>query len=281
MSAFKDFVLPRSVHEARAALKQFGAEAMPVAGATSLSFLRHKEPKVAVDLSRAGLSGIRAVEGGFEIGAMTHITALREMSTQGWVLDRVAHRFVTQQLRNMCTIGGNITRVFAWCDFPVALLALDATIRIASDSPRTVDAVEFFAGQPVRLLKAGDLVEAIRVPALGAGEGFGYRKHVRVEADFSQATSAAWVKVEGGVIKAARVALGASIPMPVRLPAVEQVLVGQKGSPKLFKEAATKIGTRTWRSVAGFTQEYISHLAGVAVADAIADAWTDAVEGRS
>lgn len=281
MSTFKDFVMPDSLASARTALKELGVDGMPVAGATSLSFLRHKEPKVAVDLSRAGLAGIRNVGGAFEVGAMTHISALREKKADGWVLDRVAHRFVTQQLRNMCTLGGNITRVFAWCDFPVALLALDASVRIASDEPRVVDVVDFFNGQPVRLLKAGDLVESVRVPALAPGEGFGYRKHVRVEADFSQATSAAWLRVEGGVIKAARVALGASIPMPVRLPAVEQVLVGQKGAARLFKEAASKIGTRTWRSVAGFTQEYISHLAGVAVADAIADAWSHGVEGRS
>lgn len=280
MSVFKDFVLPRSVDEARAALKQLGAEGMPVAGGTALSFLRHKEPKVAVDLSRAGLSGIAAENGGFEIGAMTSITALREFAAPGWVLDRVAHRFVTQQIRNQSTLGGNITRVFAWCDFPVALLALDASITIASDTPRAVDADEFFAGQPVRLFKAGDLVRSIHVPAVRAGEGFGYCKHTRVEADFSQATAAARVKVEKGVITGARVALGASIPMPVRLPAVEQALVGRKGTAHLKNEAAALIGTRTWRSVAGFSQEYIRHLASVAVADAIADAWKAAVEGR-
>mgnify|MGYP005858108153 CR=1 FL=1 len=278
MSAFRDFVLPQSVDEARAALKQLGADGMPVAGGTSLSFLRHKEPKVAVDLSRAGLSGVVPVSGGFGIGAMTTITALREFASPGWVLDRVAHRFVTQQIRNQCTLGGNITRVFAWCDFPVALLALDASITIASDTPRAVDVVEFFSGQPVRLLQAGDLVQSVRVPALSSGEGFGYRKHTRVEADFSQATAAAWVKVEKGAIAAARVALGASIPMPVRLPAVEQAVVGRKGSAALFREAASKLGARTWRSVAGFSPEYIGHLAGVAVADALAQAWAEGVK---
>jgi carbon-monoxide dehydrogenase medium subunit len=277
MSAFKDFVLPRSLAEARDALRALGPDGMPVAGATSLCFLRQKEPKVAVDLSRIGLAGIRAAEGGFAIGAMTTIAALREYAGDGWALDRVARRFVTEQIRNQSTLGGNIARVFAWCDFPVALLALDAAIAIASDPPRAVKADEFFAGQPARLLGPGDLIESARVPALRAGEGFGYRKHVRVEADFSQATAAAWLRVEDGRIAGARVALGASIPMPIRLPAVEQALVGRRGAESLFKEAAANIGERTWRSVAGFKPDYIAHLARVATADALADAWREAI----
>jgi hypothetical protein len=93
MRMFKDFVVPGSLDEARAELKRLGAEGVPLAGASSLLFLRHKEPKVAVDLSRAGLGGICADGDGFVIGAMTTIDELREYQAEGWVLDRVAGRF--------------------------------------------------------------------------------------------------------------------------------------------------------------------------------------------
>ena len=276
MRMFKDFVVPGSLDEARAALKQLGPEGVPLAGATSLLFLRHKEPKVAVDLSRAGLSGICQVEGQFVVGSMTSISELRDHVAQGWVLDRVARRFVTQQIRNQSTLGGNIVRVFAWADFPVALLALGASLVIQGDEARRVGADEFFSGQPVRLFKTGDLLTSIGVPALRAGQGFGYHKQTRVSADFSQGTAAALLDVEGGKIKSARVALGASTSFPCRLAEVEQAVTGQKGGEKLFREAATQLGARNWRSVAGFAPDYIKHIGEVAVADALLQAWQEA-----
>lgn len=276
MRMFKDYVTPESFDEARAALKRLGADGMPLAGATSLLFLRHKEPKVAVDLERAGLAGIRAEGGGFVIGAMSRITDLRRHVAAGWVLDRVARHFVTQQIRNMSTLGGNIVRVFAWADFPPALLALNATMTIRGDAEQRVPADEFFNGQPIRLLKTGDLLVDVAVPALRAGHGFGYHKQTRTSADFSQATAAAWLGVEGGTVTSARVALGAAVTFPCRLPAVEEALVGRKANAAALRAAAAHLGDRSWRSVAGFSTDYIRHVAQVAVADALAQALREA-----
>lgn len=278
MSVFKDFVTPSGLDEACTELKRLGPDGYPMAGGTSLLFMKHREPKVAVDLSRAGLSGICEDEGSFIIGAMTRISELREYRAKGWALDRVAARFVTQQTRNQATLGGNIVRVFAWADFPAALLALGATMCIRGDADRRVGADEFFDGQPVRLLQPGDLLVSISVPALRAGEGFGYHKQVRVSSDFSCGTAAALLEVEGGKIVSAKVALAASVTFPCRLPEVEQVLLGRKGSEKLFREAVAQLAERSWRSVLGFTPDYIKHIGRVAVGDALAMAWKEAQE---
>jgi CO/xanthine dehydrogenase FAD-binding subunit len=273
---FKDFVTPDSLEEARAQLKRLGPEGMPLAGATSLLFLRHREPKVAVDLSRIGLAGVGEQDGQFIIGALTSIAELRTHKAPGWGLDRVAARFVTQQIRNQSTLGGNLVRVFAWSDFPVPLLALGATMTIWGDQERSVGADEFFSGQPIRLFAAGDLLTRVAVPVLKKGQGFGYHKQVRVSADFSQGTAAALLTVEGGTITGARIALGAATTFPCRLAEVEQAVLGHPGSEKLFKDAATQTGPRNWRSVAGFAPDYIRHVAGVAVRDALARAWAEA-----
>lgn len=279
MRMFKDFVAPSNLAEARAELVRLGPEGMALAGATSLLFLRHKEPKVAVDLSRLGLSGVVREGGIFRIGAMSSISDVREHRGAGWVLDRVAQRVVTQQIRNQSTLGGNIVRVFAWADFPVALLALGATLVIQGEEVRRVGADEYFSGQPTRLFKTGDLLTQVTVPALTAGQGFGYHKQKRVSADFSQGTAAALLEVEGGKIKFARIALGAATTFPCRLAEVEQAVVGKKGGEKLFREAALQLGSRTWRTVAGFAPDYIKHIGEVAVADALAQAWIEATGG--
>lgn len=277
---FKDFVLARSLAEARDALRSLGADGVPVAGGSSFLFVRNKEPKVAVDLSRAGMAGIRIDGNGFDVGAMTTIDALRRFQDPGWALDRVAARFVTQQMRNMTTLGGNITRVFAWNDFPVALLALGATMLMASETPRAFTADEFFKGQPSRLLGVGDLLATIQVPALGENESFGYYKHVRVAADFSQATAAVWIRVEHGEIQAARVGLGAAIAMPTRLVEVETALHGRRIESGLAREAAERLAPRAFRPVAGFSQDYIAHVAKIAIADALDDAFIHLAETR-
>lgn len=279
MSMFKDFVIPTSVEEARAALKQLGPEGVPLAGATSCLFLRHKEPKVAVDLSRAGLGGIREAGGVFAIGAMSTVDALRRHRAPGWVLDRVAARFVTQQVRNISTLGGNVARVFAWADFPVALLALEASLTVQGDAVRAYAASEFFDGQPARRLNVGDLLTEIRVPALRPGLGFGYHKQVRVSADFSQATAAAVVELRENYLARVRVALGAAVPMPLRLTEVENALVGTRWSAATVRAACAEIRARTWRSVAGFAPDYIEHVAKVAVGDALVQACTEAAAG--
>ena len=120
-----DFATPATADEARRLLKDLGPRGLPVAGGTSLLFLRGDQPVTAVDLSRCGLSGIAARDGHFEIGATTPISDLQDYRADGWVLHRVADRFVSQQIRHQSTLGGNVARVFPWSDFAVALAALE------------------------------------------------------------------------------------------------------------------------------------------------------------
>src|SRR5690606_16923453 len=139
---------------------------------TSHAFMKGDDEKVAVDLGWLGYDRISPRPGGFSIGAMTRIADMQHYHAPGWVLDRVALRFVSQPLRNMTRIGGNVARVFPWNDFPVALLALGAEMVIAADAETTMPADMYFKGQPARLFKPGDLLVDIRVPAVVPGSGF-------------------------------------------------------------------------------------------------------------
>jgi aerobic carbon-monoxide dehydrogenase medium subunit len=270
-----DFKIPTRLDEARNILKQLGSTALPIAGSTSLVFAAGKDDKVAVDITRLGLHGIRKESGTFRIGATTTIAAMQKHREDGWVLDRVAKHLASQQIRNISTLGGNIVRVFPWADFPVALLALNAEMVIAGEGgERVAGADEFFAGQPTRLLKPGELLAAVKVKSVPLGSGFGYRKEARAHMGFSVMTAAALLEADGRKIKSARVAVGAGVPFPARLKAVEDALVGKPASESLFKEAAAKgaEGLKV-KSAAGNTDEYTLHLAPVVMCDALAEAW--------
>ncbi len=265
-----DFKSPTQLDEARTLLKELGESAMPVAGSTLHVFLRDESPKVAVDIARLGLSGIRLVDGIFHIGATTTVTALHEHDQPGWVLDRVASEFVTQPIRNMATIGGSSVRVFPWSDLPVALLALNAAMVITGDEERTLDAETFFASQPFHHFALGDLLTSVRVPALTAGQGFAYLKDRRTSTDFSRCTVAAWLSLEDGKIAGVRVAVGAAVPMPCRMPDVEQALMGARPGPKKFEEAVQAgLDTARWKGLHGISDEYARHLASILIVDVL------------
>lgn len=267
-----EFIIPDDLKSAKSALKKLGDKGFAVAGGTSLHFLAVTE-KTAVDLSRLGLSGIQKKGGTFLIGATTTLGELMKHQGQGWVLDQVAVHTSTQQIRNMSTLGGNIVRVFPWNDFPVALLALDATLCIEGAKEKTYSADDYFDGQPFRLFKAGHLLTRIEVPALKKGQGFGYHKEVRLSAGFSLMTAAAKVTVKSGKLAEVRLALGAGISLPARLLEVEAALEGLSITAIPLQETVAK-GTAmlSWKGKEGLSDDYAAHLGRVVLVDVLSAA---------
>jgi len=266
-----EFIIPDDLKSAKSTLKKLGDKGFAVAGGTSLHFLAVTE-KTAVDLSRLGLSGIQKKGGTFLIGATTTLNELMKYQGQGWVLDQVAVHTSTQQIRNMSTLGGNIVRVFPWNDFPVALLALDATLCIEGAKEKTYSADDYFDGQPFRLFKAGHLLTRIEVPALKKGQGFGYHKEVRLNAGFSLMTAAAKVTVKAGKLAEVRVALGAGISLPARLLEVEAALEGLSIAAPLQEAVAKGTAKLSWKGKEGLSDEYAAHLGRVVLVDVLSAA---------
>ncbi|MBV9745856.1 MAG: FAD binding domain-containing protein, partial [Acidobacteriia bacterium] len=116
MPAFELFQ-PASTEDALGLLHRYGKEAWVMAGGLdSFDWLkdRIKRPGAVVDLSQVKeLTGIRALEGGVEIGAMTTLTdvvrhpLIREKFS---ILSTGAEAAASPQIRNQGTIGGNISQ---------------------------------------------------------------------------------------------------------------------------------------------------------------------------
>jgi xanthine dehydrogenase YagS FAD-binding subunit len=108
---------PASVDDAIRLLERNGADAMVLAGGLdNMDWLkdRLRKPKVVVDLSNiAELRGIKEVNGGLEIGAMTTLTevvrhpVVREKYS---ILMDAAEHVASPQIRNQGTIGGNVSQ---------------------------------------------------------------------------------------------------------------------------------------------------------------------------
>jgi carbon-monoxide dehydrogenase medium subunit len=271
---------PTTLDEARKILKELGPSGVPLAGATSHAFMKSDDEKVAVDLAWMGYDRIEPTLTGFAIGANTRIADLQFHQAVGWVLNRVASHFVSQPMRNMTTIGGNVARVFPWNDFPVALLALGAELVISGDTETVIPAASYFKGQPARLFQPGDLLTEIRVPALQAGEGFGYHKETVVNMDFSMLTVAVWLKREKNTVADIRIAVGAGVPLPTRMTSLENALRDQALNPEIIQKHITdQLDSVKWKGGDGFSDTYIRQLALVHLGDTITEAWKAAKGG--
>src|SRR6185503_10484916 len=108
---------PATIGDAVRLLDQHGADAWVLAGGLdSMDWLkdRIKRPKVVVDLSQvAELKGVREVNGGLEIGAMTPLTEIVRhpvVKEKFALLMHAAELVASPQIRHQGTIGGNVSQ---------------------------------------------------------------------------------------------------------------------------------------------------------------------------
>jgi len=119
-------------------------------------------------------------------------------------------------------------------DTAPALVALDAQMVIRSSGrERVVDAADYFIGPStditrMTVLRPGELLTAIRVPATWAGAEFYFEKiRERQVWDFPLVNIAAALKVSGGTIRDSRFVVNAVAARPMRLTSVENAVVGK------------------------------------------------------
>jgi len=130
-------------------------------------------------------------------------------------------------------------------DQNVALTALEATIQIGGvKGKRTVAIGDFYllpGATPERetVLEPGDVITSVTLPAPRPGTKSLYLKlRDRAAYEFALASAAVVMKVNGGSIEHARVALGGVGTRPWRSPEAEHALEGQPVSKDTFRAAA-------------------------------------------
>jgi xanthine dehydrogenase YagS FAD-binding subunit len=119
-------------------------------------------------------------------------------------------------------------------DSAPALIALDAQMVIRNThGERVVNAEDYFIGPAIDItrmtvLKPGDLLTAIRIPATWAGAQFYFEKvRDRQVWDFPLMNVASAMVVNGGNIERIRIVVNAAAARPLRLVAVEDAVRGK------------------------------------------------------
>lgn len=276
-----DYVAPTTVAEALAALADGGEDAKLLGGGQSflpVLRLRLAAPTTVIDLGKiAELRGISVEGDEVVIGAMTtHHDVLNspEVIEHAALLALTTATVADPAIRHRGTLGGALTHADPAGDLGAAVLALDATMVIASPdgSTRTVAAVDFFTDYFTTAVGPGELLTQIRIPK-HTGWGAQYEKFNRVAQAWSIVAVAAALKIDGGTVTEARVALTNMASTPLRASGVEAALVGQPATPESFRAAATHAaeGTSPGSDI-GADAEYRTHLAGVLTRRALSTA---------
>ncbi len=241
-----EYFTPDSVEEACQLLSKYGPKAMAIAGGTDIVVKMKKEvlaPEILVSIGHLPeLKKIEYVPGkGVVIGAgVTHNEVQNSKILQEKYLSvcEAAHQMANNQVRNLGTIGGNISNAVPSADMPPILIALDTTVKIVgSKKERTLPLEDVFKGPNQTVLEHDELITEFVIPD-GSFTGSTYLKFgLRASGALAVVGVAASVQMEGGVIKDARIVLGAVSPVPLRAKEAENLLKGKQASEELFEEA--------------------------------------------
>lgn len=239
-----NYLAPTRLDEA---LSLLTPQAIPLAGGTDL-FLRMErrqtQPDTVVDLKRIpGMDGVEAVDAGVRIGALALMETLADSPLLSGPYDALAQsaRVVGSiQTRNRATVGGNLANASPAADTATPLMALGATVEAAhAGGTREIPVNELFLGPGRTALRAGEMLTAVRVPALPARAGSAFQRCVRTAMDIAVVNCAAFVRLDAdGTVVEARIALGAVGPTPLRAPAAENRLEGRRFDVAAAEEAA-------------------------------------------
>jgi CO/xanthine dehydrogenase FAD-binding subunit len=248
------FLAPTALDEA---LTAAAAGHRPVAGGTDLVVGTRQGkwpmPDDLVALDRiAELRGIDETADGLRIGATTsHATlATHPAIRERWTAIADAASIVgSPATRHLGTIGGNVANASPAAETSGPLLCFEAEVDLRSTAgSRRVGLADVFTGPGRTSLVPGEIIVAVVVPEL-AGAGSCYvRLEFRRQMEIAVVGATAVVRLEGGVIRDARIAITALAPTVRRVPAAEAALVGSDGGPaaaaeagRLAAEAATPI----------------------------------------
>lgn len=243
-----EYLEPDSVEEVSRLLAEHGDDARVIAGGTALMLAMRQRMLAPTHLiSVAKLKRLKTIEFdstlGLRIGALSrHIDVARSdaIKTHAPVLAQMAAQVANPQVRNQGTIGGNLCYADPATDPPGCLLALDASVVLGSmRGERTLSMEAFLVDYYTTALEPDEILLEIQVPVQPANTQGVYTRFLRTAAEHRPLVSVALVaQHEGGICQQARLAIGASTPIPTRLRRAEEHLSGKTVTSTLIHEVA-------------------------------------------
>lgn len=243
---FEHYFEPTTVGECCQILKEYGFDAKIIAGGTDLvPRLRNKtlKPKAVVAIwSIPMIDAISVNEDGLVLGAAAQLRKISldsALEKNYKVIMEAYGNVSSMQVRNIATIGGNACNASPSADAIQGLMAMNATVVIASSSETREVAIEdFFTGPGKTVLKEGEMLLSFKIPTPKPGTASYYKKYaIRGDTETSLVGVACTLTLNrDGSISEALISLGAVAPKPIRAITAEKMLIGKKLTTDLIEQ---------------------------------------------
>jgi xanthine dehydrogenase small subunit len=255
-SAQGRYVRPASFAEALELLAAH-PDARLVAGSTDWGVelnIRHSRAALTIGIDRIEeLRDFSAGPGGIDLGAALSLSEIEaRLAGRVPLLADLFPQFASRLIRNGATLGGNLGTASPIGDTPPALLALDASLVLASVAgEREVRLAEYFTGYRQSVRRPDELIKTVRIPVPVAPVTAFHKIAKRRFDDISSVAVAYALRLDGGVSGTGRVAevrigLGGVAATPLRALAAEEALTGQpwtRDGAAAAAEELARVGT--------------------------------------
>jgi xanthine dehydrogenase small subunit len=241
------FLRPATLAEALQLLHDH-EDATVVAGSTDWGVdvnLKSARAGLVVAVDRLSeLRGFSFSETEARIGAGLTLTEVeRRLDGRLPLLLALMPQFASPLIRNSATLGGNLGTGSPIGDAPPVLLALEASVVLAStQGERTVALADYFTGYRESVRRPDELITEVVVP-LPAAERTAFHKIAkRAFDDISSVAVGFAVDVREGVVHKARIGLGGVAATPIRALDAEAALEGRPWTQETVDAAAEVLG---------------------------------------
>jgi carbon-monoxide dehydrogenase medium subunit len=242
---------PTSTKEAAKLLSKVKGSAHVLAGGTDLLVQMKSgliEPDVVIDIKRIeATQNVEKTASGFRIGASVPGAQLRDNKAlnKAWPgVVEAANLIGSDQVQGRSTIVGNLVNSSPAADSVPALIAAKAKAVVVGPKGRRTVAVEKIPMGPGRTsLKKGEIIEAIVLGPGSAKTGDAYLRFTpRTEMDIAVCSAGVCLELGArGVIKSARIAVGAVAPTVVLAPKAAKAIVGTKLDDAALEKLAREV----------------------------------------
>ena len=242
---------PTKMKEAVNLLARAKGDARVLAGGTDLLVQMKSgmaEPDLLVDIKHIpATQEITANGSGFKIGAAVSGSRLRDHKAlnKAWPgVVEATNLIGSDQVQGRCTMVGNLCNASPAADSVPAMVAAKAKASVVGPKGRrTIPVEKVTTGPGSTSLKKGEIIESITLPKPEAKTGDAYLRFIpRTEMDIAVCSAGVCLTLGArGVVKKARVALGAVGPTVVLAPKAARAIVGTKLDDAALEKMAKEV----------------------------------------
>lgn len=245
-----EYIEPKDLKEACQFLNEYPEAKILAGGASLIVLLKNNLIRPSHLVNIKTIPGLNNIEWnnreGLKIGALNrHRDILFSPLINKYcpILSQAASKISSPPIRNMGTIGGNLCHGEPSADFPPALMALGAKLKlISTKGERIVPIDEFFVDFYETILFRDEILIELIIPNLPPRTAGTYIKLDKTHNSIAIVGVAALIGIdEKEICTYIGVALGGVAPTPIKIKRAEEILLGKKVEDSLLEQIAREV----------------------------------------